>query len=61
MILGFFELPKDEQPPDEIWLNDEEIAAHFERIDEARDARVQGMEPIDETPLVQNELTRTLR
>lgn len=59
-VLGYFEVPEDEQPPEEMWGNDEALIAWFEEIKRQRanpDSR--GMEPIPD--MQENELTKQFR
>lgn len=51
---------KEDQPPERIWLNDEAIAAHFERIHE-KYSTGSGTEMVEVADLDQNELTKGLR
>lgn len=62
MVLSFGEVPDDEQPPERIWLDDEALVSHWERVEEARAARYggksSGTEPVPQAaPMQQNELT----
>lgn len=64
MILGFFELPREEQPPERIWRHPELIETHFETVRSRREANSRGMEPIDydDGPSeLQNPVTAKLR
>lgn len=60
LFLSFEELPKDEQPPRRIWLDDERLVAHFERVQRDRDAKwnTDGPRAIDDP--VQNDAARSL-
>lgn len=62
-ILSYFELPDDDRPPERIWLDDEALEHHFEKVQEQRrNPRDSGMEDIPESgPLDQNELTRDFK
>lgn len=59
MVLSFGELPDDERPPERIWLDDEALSAHWERVEAARKHKYGGTEavPAAEGQLEQNELT----
>lgn len=60
MVLGFAELREEHQPPEHIWLNDERLADHFERVRESmKDPNARGMEPIPDWE--QNELTKDIK
>jgi len=39
VFLSFSDLPQDEQPPHRIWLDDEALNSHFERVKRERDAK----------------------
>lgn len=50
-----------DQPPEAIWLDDEALSEHFQRVRE-RYASPSGTSTADDVaPLEQNELTRGLR
>lgn len=60
-VLGFFELPDDERPPQGIWADPEAVGEFFERVAARRQARASGMEVVDDdaaAPLLTNEVTR---
>lgn len=60
MVLGFFELPDEEQPDATIWGHPQRLEEWFEAIKQRRET---GMEPIsyDEEPdMTRNELTAQL-
>lgn len=62
--MSWFELPEDDQPPEEIWLDDEELAGHFEtvRMRYRMESGAGGVEPIDDPgDLESNELTAALK
>lgn len=42
MFLGFEEMPEDDAPPRNIWLDDEQLTAHFKRL---KDRRKREAEP----------------
>lgn len=54
-VLGWLELPEDDTPGEDIWLDQEAIAKHFkdvkDRYREKRDQRSEGWEEIEERPL----------
>lgn len=66
MVLGWGELSDQDRPPQEIWLDPEELEAHFNSV-KARWARGSSasdsteMEPISEGDSTGNEFTRGLR
>ncbi len=47
-------------PPEQIWLDSEALNEHFERV-RARHKKGSDSEPIEDVPLMQNELTRGLK
>lgn len=62
MILGWGELQEEDVPPEEIWLDDEALNAHFDDVRERWKSKGSGgqteaVADVDE----QNELTRGLR
>lgn len=57
MILGFFEVPEDERPPESIWLDDEALSDHWEHVTAQRQNKYNGTESVPSAPLEQNELT----
>ena len=59
-VLGWYELPADDQPDESIWLNNEALDDHFRRVKE-RYKSGSGMESIEDVPESQNEFTRDLR
>lgn len=54
MVLGFFELPEDDQPPEEIWHHTERLEEWFKAVKQRRDNP--DMKPIDE-PMEESEMT----
>lgn len=42
VFLSFSELPRDEQPPRHIWLDDDKLKSHFDRVDRERKAKYGG-------------------
>jgi hypothetical protein len=61
IFLSFEELPRKEQPPRKIWLDDAKLSAHFEQV---RRDREEGEKPGVEGPIeepVQNDLTKGLK
>jgi hypothetical protein len=65
MVLGWLEIPKDdERPPEEIWKDSEAIGDFFASVKEKRDREMQEMRgdrPDESAPLEQNEATRGLK
>ena len=62
VVLGYFELPDNEQPDEKIWGHPERLEEWFEAVKQRRES---GMEPIsyDEEPdegFARNELTAQL-
>lgn len=60
MVLGFFELPDEDRPPEELWLDEERISQHFEDVKARRNEKY-GVESVPDADMMQNELTRGLR
>lgn len=58
MVIGFWEMRPEDQPPQHLWLDDEGLSEHLERISERRRSGAEWSEVPD---LEQNELTRGLR
>lgn len=59
MVLGFSELQKEDRPPREMWLDDEALAEHFDRLERKHESGGGGSG--EDHELLQNELTRDLR
>ena len=66
-VLGFMELPDDEQPPASIWHHEERLEEWFAAVKQRREERFSGsgptMQPIDDdTPgMMGNELAQQYR
>lgn len=61
IFLSFEEMPKEDQPPKRIWLDNDALSEHFARLE--RD-RKEGSKPGIEGPIeepVQNDLTRGIK
>lgn len=41
-VLSWMELPDEDQPPPSIWLNDEALDSHFEKVKERYKAGASG-------------------
>jgi hypothetical protein len=56
--LGYWEVPEDEQPPMELYGNDDRLAQWWEDVKAIRAEKYKtpGKEPLEEVPLMQNEL-----
>ncbi len=54
MIIGFFELPEDEQPPATIWHREEALGEWFEQVDERRKP-TSGGDRVETVPMDDNE------
>ena len=59
MVLGFSEMPDDDQPPESMWLDDEALVDHFESIKQKYRDKSNGTESVPDG--VQNELTKGIR
>ncbi len=64
-MLGYYELPEDDRPPERIWLDDTALADHFESVSERyrkpRDSRGGGDWEAIPDDFAQNELTAQFR
>lgn len=55
-------MTEKDQPPEAIWLNDEAINEHFDRVKARYGAgATDDKDDDDEVPLSQNEMTRNLK
>lgn len=55
-------MPEKDQPPESIWLNDEALQLHFERVKASYSSgSTDALEEVPQAPLSQNELTKGLR
>ncbi len=61
MVLSWFELLDEDRPPERIWLDDEALEEHFERVDERRKSGSRGTEEVPDAELTRNELTADFR
>lgn len=48
MVDGFLELPKDKQPPKDIWDNPKEIEEWFDRVYSHGEKQTEFVFPVDE-------------
>ncbi len=57
--MGYFEMLDDDRPPERIWMDDEALSQHWEKVDERRKRPHDGgTEPVPQAGgLDQNELT----
>ncbi len=54
-------MPDKDQPPEAIWLNDQAITEHFDRVKARYESGMaDDMEEVPQAPLEQNELTKGL-
>ena len=60
MVLGFFELQKEDVPPERYWHSARHIEKWFEAVEQKRKDARDGYVSI-EPEMTQNELTRGLR
>jgi hypothetical protein len=62
-VLGYFEVPEDERPPERMWLDDEALESHWEQVDQRRKhppgSRTEVVPPAG--GLEQNELTASFK
>lgn len=55
-------MQEEDQPPEEIWLDQEAIEAHWETVKARWRAKAGGEEPLEErSPMMDNELAREWR
>ena len=54
------EMTEEDQPPEEIWLDGERLAAHFEAVREKYQSRASGSEVAQED-MTENEAVKGLR
>lgn len=62
-VLGYFELPEDDQPPREIWLDHEALSQHFDEVKGRYKSKGSGSSSSEAVPQVDvpSEHTRALR
>lgn len=60
MVIGFQEMREEDQPPEDIWLDQEALNDHFQRLKEKYSSN-SGGEPMQLVDLDQNEMTRDLK
>ena len=62
-VLSWFEhYTGDEVPPRWMWLDDEALNEHFDEVRSKHSSGdTDGREPVEDRPMMQNELTRGLR
>lgn len=64
MVMAWWKLPTEEQPPPEIWGLDDEITLWFEGVEAERAAKYGtdggGSEPMTTVPMDQNEYAKSL-
>lgn len=62
MVLGFFDLPEDDIPPQNLWHSETHLREWFDTVEQRHKDRAQGFQPIDDEPdMMENELARGLR
>lgn len=59
-MLGFFELPEDEVPDEDIWHHPERLEEWFEAIKQRRESGHQPTDEADDVDMTSNEFTRDL-
>lgn len=60
-MLSYFEMLEEDQPPREIWLDDDALEAHFVGVKARREQRSGGRGTEQVPEMRQNELTKGLR
>jgi hypothetical protein len=54
-VLSYFEMPKEDQPPQQIWLDTEALTAHFAMVRERREQkRKRPSEQVEMVPMDDN-------
>lgn len=62
MVLGFFELAKEEVPPERYWHSAKRLEEWFEAVDQRRkNPDKPSYLPVDDDQMMDNELTKGLR
>lgn len=46
--MGYYELPDEDRPPEQIWLDPEEVEKHFKQVEINRKAKYSGMDTVPE-------------
>lgn len=59
-VLAWLEMAEEDQPPESIWLNDEELNEHFERVKRRYQDKASGMETVPEADMQDNEFVQRL-
>jgi len=59
-LLGWLEMPEQDQPPESIWLDEAALAQHFQDIRERYQSEGAG-DAVEDRPMVENDLVRGLR
>lgn len=59
MVMGWFEMTEEDRPERSIWLDDEALEEHFERVNDRYKTK-RGSEPIPEFD-EPNQLTKDIR
>jgi len=60
-VLGYFELPDDEVPDENIWHHASRLEGWFEAIKQRRESGLQPIDQAEDAEMTGNELTRGLR
>lgn len=60
MVLGYFELPKDEVPDENIWHHPQRIEEWFEAVEQRRDTGMRPIEEAEDVDMTGNALLRDL-
>lgn len=59
-MLGFFELPSEEIPDENIWHHPERLEDWFEAIKQRRESGLRPIDEVEDVDMTQNEFTRDL-
>lgn len=60
MVLGFWELPEEDQPSEELWGDDDALSAWFEYVKQRRKEKYGGGDTDTEVPQTQNEYVKEM-
>lgn len=60
-MLGYFELPHDDQPEERIWHHAELMEEHWEAVKQRRANPSTPSEPMTEVPMTSNELAEEIK
>lgn len=59
IFLGFEEMAVEDRPPRKIWMDDEKLVSHFERLREKRKTEAEG-NTVSSEPMEENSLAKEM-